>query len=133
MVCTDAAGRGIDIPDITHVVQADFAASAVDFLHRVSLPHRDEVMWLAGFMYSWLAHASPSWSPLSLSSPITTHACAHSQGPTYSFFLSQSSVFKRTCAEVRARVSACMLGCDHASASVTGHAAPPPPHHFRFH
>lgn len=35
MVCTDAAARGIDIPDITHVVQSTFAASAIDFLHRV--------------------------------------------------------------------------------------------------
>ena len=35
MVSTDAAARGIDIPNITHVIQADFAASAVDFLHRV--------------------------------------------------------------------------------------------------
>ena len=39
MVCTDAAARGIDIPHVTHVVQADFAASAVDFLHRVSFVH----------------------------------------------------------------------------------------------
>ena len=35
MVCTDSAARGLDIPDIGHVVQADFASSAVDFLHRV--------------------------------------------------------------------------------------------------
>lgn len=35
MVCTDAASRGLDIPQVMHVVQADFAASAVDFLHRV--------------------------------------------------------------------------------------------------
>lgn len=32
LVATDAAARGIDIPAIEHVVQADFAA---DFLHRV--------------------------------------------------------------------------------------------------
>ena len=32
MVATDAAARGIDIPGITHVVQADFAAA------RVALP-----------------------------------------------------------------------------------------------
>lgn len=36
MVCTDAAARGLDIPLVSHVVQATFAASAVDFLHRVS-------------------------------------------------------------------------------------------------
>ncbi|KAJ3677467.1 hypothetical protein LUZ60_003191 [Juncus effusus] len=34
-VCTDAAARGLDIPDISHVIQAEFASSAVDFLHRV--------------------------------------------------------------------------------------------------
>lgn len=37
MVCTDAAARGLDLPDVTHVVQADFALSAIDFLHRVRL------------------------------------------------------------------------------------------------
>jgi ERCC4-related helicase len=44
MVCTDAAARGIDIPDVTHVVQADFAASAVDFLHRVSPQNNMDVL-----------------------------------------------------------------------------------------
>ncbi|OIT36391.1 PREDICTED: DEAD-box ATP-dependent RNA helicase 22 [Nicotiana attenuata] len=34
-VCTDAAARGLDIPNISHVIQAEFATSAVDFLHRV--------------------------------------------------------------------------------------------------
>nr|AKF43362.1 DEA(D/H)-box RNA helicase family protein [Monsonia emarginata] len=34
-VCTDAAARGIDIPNVSHVIQADFASSAVDFLHRI--------------------------------------------------------------------------------------------------
>lgn len=35
LVCTDAAARGLDIEDISHVVQADFAGSAIDYLHRV--------------------------------------------------------------------------------------------------
>lgn len=35
MVSTDAAARGIDFPSVTHVIQADFVANAVDFLHRV--------------------------------------------------------------------------------------------------
>ena len=35
MVCTDAASRGLDIADVTHVVQADFAPNAVDFIHRI--------------------------------------------------------------------------------------------------
>ena len=34
LVSTDAASRGLDIPGVTHVVQAEFAKSAVDFLHR---------------------------------------------------------------------------------------------------
>jgi superfamily II DNA/RNA helicase len=35
LVATDAAARGLDLPDISHVIQADFASSAIDFLHRV--------------------------------------------------------------------------------------------------
>ncbi|MEW5303354.1 MAG: hypothetical protein WDW38_001680 [Sanguina aurantia] len=35
MVCTDAAARGLDIPDVTHVIQADFAPNTVDFIHRI--------------------------------------------------------------------------------------------------
>jgi superfamily II DNA/RNA helicase len=34
LVCTDAAARGLDVPSVTHVVQAEFALSAVDYLHR---------------------------------------------------------------------------------------------------
>ena len=34
LVCTDAAARGLDIPAVSHVVQAEFARTAVDFLHR---------------------------------------------------------------------------------------------------
>ena len=44
MVSTDAAARGIDIPNVTHVIQADFAASAVDFLHRVGLQSCTQVL-----------------------------------------------------------------------------------------
>ncbi len=35
MVCTDAAARGLDIQDVSHVVQADFAPNAIDFIHRI--------------------------------------------------------------------------------------------------
>ncbi|CAI5527744.1 unnamed protein product [Closterium sp. Naga37s-1] len=35
LVCTDAASRGIDVEHVSHVVQAEFALNAVDFLHRV--------------------------------------------------------------------------------------------------
>ena len=35
LVCTDAAARGIDLPSVGHVIQADFATCAVDFVHRI--------------------------------------------------------------------------------------------------
>lgn len=55
LVCTDAAARGLDIPDVTHVIQAEFAASAVDFIHRVS--HR---WWPLYFRF-----LTPNASPIS--------------------------------------------------------------------
>lgn len=48
MVCTDAAARGIDIPLVSHVIQADFASSAVDFLHRVCIGNHS-MGWLSPF------------------------------------------------------------------------------------
>lgn len=35
MICTDAASRGLDLPRVDHVIMAECATSAVDFLHRV--------------------------------------------------------------------------------------------------
>eukprot|EP00939_MAST-03C_sp_MAST-3C-sp1_P001884 g1884.t1 len=35
LCCTDTAARGLDIPSVSCVVQADFAANAIDFVHRV--------------------------------------------------------------------------------------------------
>eukprot|EP00210_Caulerpa_lentillifera_P004000 g3816.t1 len=35
MVSTDGMSRGMDIPDITHLIQCDFAPSAITFVHRV--------------------------------------------------------------------------------------------------
>ncbi|KAK2077462.1 hypothetical protein QBZ16_004307 [Prototheca wickerhamii] len=34
LVLTDGVARGLDLPGVTHVIQADFARSAVDFIHR---------------------------------------------------------------------------------------------------
>lgn len=34
LVCTDSLARGVDLPAVRHVVQADFALDAVSFLHR---------------------------------------------------------------------------------------------------
>ena len=35
LVCTDSAARGVDVPGVTHVIQAEFAGNAVDYLHRI--------------------------------------------------------------------------------------------------
>lgn len=35
MVCTDLASRGIDVPDVEHVIQFDFATNVVMHLHRI--------------------------------------------------------------------------------------------------
>lgn len=35
LVCTDAAARGLDVPNVSHIIQAEFAGCAVDFLHRI--------------------------------------------------------------------------------------------------
>lgn len=34
LVCTDLASRGLDIPDVSHVIQLDFASNAAYVLHR---------------------------------------------------------------------------------------------------
>lgn len=51
-VCTDAAARGLDIPNISHVIQAEFAKSAVDFLHRVGRTARAGRPGLVTSLYS---------------------------------------------------------------------------------
>ncbi|XP_057528836.1 DEAD-box ATP-dependent RNA helicase 22 [Amaranthus tricolor] len=52
LVCTDAAARGLDIPNISHVIQAEFASSAVDFLHRVGRTARAGQHGLVTSLYS---------------------------------------------------------------------------------
>ncbi|KAL6547230.1 hypothetical protein OROMI_022951 [Orobanche minor] len=51
-VCTDAAARGLDIPNISHVIQAEFAGSAVDFLHRVGRTARAGQRGLVTSLYT---------------------------------------------------------------------------------
>ncbi|MED6155649.1 DEAD-box ATP-dependent RNA helicase 22 [Stylosanthes scabra] len=52
LVCTDAAARGVDIPNVLHVIQADFATSAVEFLHRVGRTARAGQFGLVTSMYT---------------------------------------------------------------------------------
>ena len=35
LVCTDSAARGVDVPGVAHVVQAEFAGNAAEYLHRI--------------------------------------------------------------------------------------------------
>ncbi|KAI3816819.1 hypothetical protein L1987_16524 [Smallanthus sonchifolius] len=55
-VCTDAAARGTDIPNVSHVIQAEFATSAVDFLHRVGRTARAGQTGLVTSMYNKSNH-----------------------------------------------------------------------------
>ncbi|XP_065860968.1 DEAD-box ATP-dependent RNA helicase 22 [Euphorbia lathyris] len=52
VVCTDAAARGVDVPNVSHVIQADFASSAVDFLHRVGRTARAGQYGLVTSLYT---------------------------------------------------------------------------------
>ncbi|CAL0312966.1 unnamed protein product [Lupinus luteus] len=52
LVCTDAAARGVDVPNVLHVVQADFATCAVDFLHRVGRTARAGQFGVVTSMYT---------------------------------------------------------------------------------
>ncbi|XP_026381772.1 DEAD-box ATP-dependent RNA helicase 22-like isoform X1 [Papaver somniferum] len=52
LVCTDAAARGLDIPNISHVIQAEFASSAVDFLHRIGRTARAGEAGLVTSLYT---------------------------------------------------------------------------------
>ncbi|XP_068332961.1 DEAD-box ATP-dependent RNA helicase 22 [Pyrus communis] len=52
LVCTDSAARGVDIPNVSHVIQADFATSAVDFIHRVGRTARAGQYGLVTSMYT---------------------------------------------------------------------------------
>ncbi|XP_057856912.2 DEAD-box ATP-dependent RNA helicase 22 isoform X1 [Cryptomeria japonica] len=52
LVCTDSAARGLDIPNIWHIIQAEFATSAVDFLHRVGRTARAGQCGLVTSLYT---------------------------------------------------------------------------------
>jgi superfamily II DNA/RNA helicase len=44
MVCTDSASRGLDLPNVGHVIQAEFALNVVQYLHRVGRCSRAGVL-----------------------------------------------------------------------------------------
>lgn len=40
LVCTDAAARGFDLPNVRHIIQAEFALNVVHHLHRIGRASR---------------------------------------------------------------------------------------------
>ena len=44
LVCTDQASRGLDLPNVRHVIQAEFATNVVQYLHRVGRASRAGVI-----------------------------------------------------------------------------------------
>ena len=51
LVCTDHASRGLDLPNVRHVVQAEFAGNVVQYLHRIGRASRAGVLGKATNIY----------------------------------------------------------------------------------
>ena len=51
LVCTDHAARGLDLPTVRHVVQAEFALNVVQHLHRIGRASRAGVLGRATNLY----------------------------------------------------------------------------------
>ena len=104
MVCTDAAARGLDIPGLSHVVQADFAASAVDFIHRV----RPLELWM-----THLNQPGIGWNRCT-SSQAVHHSCLPRSGLRIIIKLPTCLVVKLRaycCAEIIGGMSGDSCGC----------------------
>ena len=51
MICTDSAARGLDLPNVKHVIQAEFALNVVQHLHRIGRASRGGVSGYATNFY----------------------------------------------------------------------------------
>ena len=51
LVCTDHASRGLDLPNVRHVIQAEFAGNVVQYLHRIGRASRAGVLGKATNIY----------------------------------------------------------------------------------
>lgn len=65
-VCTDIAARGLDMPDVDHVIMFDFPLNPIDYLHRSGTYCRTAVRLSVG---RWIAPPHPSPPVLVLSDP----------------------------------------------------------------
>ena len=53
MVATDIAGRGIDIPGITHVINFDVPETVEDYIHRAGRTARADLEGIVSSIGSW--------------------------------------------------------------------------------
>ena len=51
LICTDHAARGLDLPHVRHVVQAEFALNVVQYLHRIGRASRAGALGKATNIY----------------------------------------------------------------------------------
>jgi len=51
IVCTDSAARGLDLPNVRHVIQAEFALNVVQHMHRIGRASRGGVSGRATSIY----------------------------------------------------------------------------------
>ena len=53
LVATDIAGRGIDVPGITHVINFDMPETVEDYIHRAGRTARNELLGIVSSIASW--------------------------------------------------------------------------------
>jgi ATP-dependent RNA helicase RhlE len=53
LVATDIAGRGIDIPGITHIINFDFPETVEDYIHRAGRTARGKALGIVSSIVTW--------------------------------------------------------------------------------
>jgi superfamily II DNA/RNA helicase len=83
MVCTDAAARGLDIADVTHVIQADFSPNAIDFIHRIGRTGRAARAGKVTSLYRWVPACARCQLRRHELAVYARRNAAHRTGPPY--------------------------------------------------